>query len=612
MLRRGEGPRMPKLTDREASGKRLVLGFDGGCSACGELARRIEERLAGRLEVCNLREPLIQEWCKKALGEDLPLTPTLFEVRGQEVVRAWTGWRLGANLGRFLGPADTWRVMQALGEVEGYTAGTEGSSAGYTGAFGDRLRLTRGQFLKGMGGAAVAMSALSAAGSLGSPAEAAQSPASGALARSRDEAVGASLSHPAEWEIEREPFTFEDTQGFTLWKPKQGSSKATRDQGGHEDHDKTPAVRVALAYGLEPAGIEERVRNRLATYSDLPAVREEVEVGRGGLDGVAVGPIPGSTPSTEVYVAVDERVYQITVYGETLDAAGKKLLLGLDFGPPSQSARSATSTTRLPDANAPELLYAAHDPQLVEREQSAKIAARSKRSAEEASQRSVSAQSGEAQLSEGCWKAPSGFFFQTQHGSLANKHLGANEKGFTRIGIPNYWDEYTHGSLGYGRCVSNIYTNDKYAIDYPLGTGDAIFSPFKSGTVTFAGRNKTHKDYGIFVSIKSDDGKYVNMSAHLSGVAQGISRGTRVTDETVIGYAGNSGGPNIPVGDPHLHQAYYRYPSFNPDGSPYGGAALKVQYHHYVGDAAGTGPGVYKFGKKSNDKNLSKGDRISN
>ncbi len=334
-------------------------------------------------------------------------------------------------------------------------------------------------------------------------------------------------------------------------------------------------------------------------------------MGRRGLKGVAVGPIPGSTPSTEVYVAVDDRVYQITVYGETLDAAGKKLLLGLGFSPPSRSARS---TTGLPDANAPELLYAAHDPQLVERERSAKIAARATRSPEEAFQRSASRspQTGEAQLSEGCWKAPSGFFFQTQHGLLANKHLGAKQTGFTRIGIPNYWDEYTHGSLGYGRCVSKIYTNDKYAIDYPLGAGDVVFSPFKSGTVTFAGRNKTHRDYGIFVSIESDDGKYVNMSAHLSGIVRGLRRGTRVTDETVIGYAGNSGGPNIPVGQPHLHQAYYRYPSYNPDGSPYGGAALKARYHHYVGDAAGTGPGVYKFGKKSNDRNLSKGDWISN
>ena len=593
---------MPKVTDREASGKKLVLGFDGGCSACGELARRIERRLAGRLEIRNLRDPLVQEWREKALGEDLPLAPTLFEVRGQQVVRAWTGWRLGTNLGRFLGPLDTWRVMQALGEVEGYT-GPEVSPAGSIETFGGRLRLTRGQFLKGVGGAAVAMSALSAAGSLASPAEAAQSPASGALGRSRDDAVGASLSHPAEWEVEREPFTFEDTQGFTLWKPKQGSP---RGQQGHQDHDKTPVIRVALAYGLEPAGIEERVRERLATYSDIPATREEVRVGRRGLKGVAVGPIPGSTPSTEVYVVVEDRVYQIIVYGETLDAAGKKLLLDLAFSPPSRSARSATG---LPDANAPELLYAAHDPRLVEREQSAKAAARAREGEPELS---TQAYTEEFQLAEGCWQAASGFFFQPQHGMYANKRWGAAYTGWTIVGRPNYWGQYTHGSLGYGRCISKIYTNDMYAVDYPLGSGDAVFSPFAGGKVTFAGRNNTHKNYGIFVVIQADNGKYVSMSAHLSGLASGIYRGARVTDQTVIGYAGKTGDPSIPVGETHLHQAYYRYPLYNPDGSPYGGAGLKVIYHHYVGTAAGTRPGVYTFGKRSTDSTVAKGDWISN
>jgi hypothetical protein len=37
-----------------------------------------------------------------------------------------------------------------------------------------------------------------------------------------------------------------------------------------------------------------------------------------------------------------------------------------------------------------------------------------------------------------------------------------------------------------------------------------------------------------------------------------------------------------------------------------------VIYHHYAGDAAGTGPGVYKFGRKSNSTTWAKGDWISN
>jgi hypothetical protein len=55
--------------------------------------------------------------------------------------------------------------------------------------------------------------------------------------------VGASISHPAKWLVEREPYTYDDTHGFTLWKP---------DSGLPHDHGGTPAVRVALAYDLRP------------------------------------------------------------------------------------------------------------------------------------------------------------------------------------------------------------------------------------------------------------------------------------------------------------------------------------------------------------------------
>jgi murein DD-endopeptidase MepM/ murein hydrolase activator NlpD len=580
------GQRMPELTSKAPPGKRLVLGFDGGCCACDELARRIEAQLAGKLEVLSLHEPQVEEWRKHTLGEDTPLVPTLFEIRETEV-RAWTGWRLGANLSRFLGPIATWRVMQALEEVgRGSEAGGPPETVG---------GLTRGQFLKGVGGAAVAISVLSSTGRLVSSAEAA--PGSTApTATAKDEAVGASIVHPPEWPVEHEAYTFDDTYGFTLWKPEPGSS---------HDHGGTPAVRVALAYGLRPGQIEAKVRARLAAYPNLAMTRQKVSVGRKGLKGVAVGPIPGSTPSTEVYVTVAGRVYQINVYGEKLDADGRRLLLGLDFTRPSRSV----SSLGLSDANAPEALYTTGDQQVEELERSAKAAARSQEATHE---QSVVAQTDEVRLQEGCWRAASWFFFQTQHGKYANRRWGASYTGWTQIGIPNYWGQYTHGNVGYGRCVSQIYTNDKYAIDYPLGRGDVVFSPFKGGTVTFAGRNYTHRDYGILVCIRADNGKYVNLSAHLSGLASGIRRGARVTDATIIGYAGNTGGPTFPVGQTHLHQAYYRYPRYNPDGSPYGGAGLQVIYHHYVGTAARTGPGVYKFGTRSTSTTWAKGDWISN
>jgi len=103
------------------------------------------------------------------------------------------------------------------------------------------------------------------------------------------------------------------------------------------------------------------------------------------------------------------------------------------------------------------------------------------------------------------------------------------QSGWSKVGKPNFWGEYTHGSVGYGRCKKPIYTNDKFTVDYPLEKGDAVFSPFDCGSVTFAGRNVTHQDYGTLVSIESCNGKYVSLSAHLSGIAEGIREGTEVT-----------------------------------------------------------------------------------
>jgi murein DD-endopeptidase MepM/ murein hydrolase activator NlpD len=441
---------------------------------------------------------------------------------------------------------------------------------------------------------------------LGPGAEARQTPpVTATTQKTGDEVVGASIAHPAKWTVQREGHTFDGTYGFTLWKPEDGSVT---------DHGGRPAVRVALAYGMKPGLIEEKVRETVAAYPDLSLEREEVSVAENGYEGVAVGPIPGSTPSTEVYVPVNGRVYRINVYGEELGEDGRELLSTLRFEPPSQ----AVGALDLPPADAAESYYAAEDQELVERELAAREAAtvEAPETTEESFDAAARSGGGETRIAEGCWRAHPDFFFQTQHGSYANvgwyPKRAARHRGWTKIGLPNYWGQYTHGNLGYGRCTKRIYTNDKYAIDYPLDRGNAIFSPFKSGTVTFAGRNTTHRDYGILVTIRASNNKYVSLSAHLNGLARGIRRGAKVTERTIIGYAGNTGGPNIPVGYPHLHQAYYRYPSYNRDGSPYGGAGLQVIRHHYVGTAADTRPGVYIFGPRQTAKTKTKREWISN
>ena len=275
----------------------------------------------------------------------------------------------------------------------------------------------------------------------------------------------------------------------------------------------------------------------------------------------------------------------------------------------------SVASLRLPDGKSSEA-SAREDGELLEQEEAARrealaVAPEEARTAAAASAVPVAK---EKRIDEGCWKAASNSFSQTQHGEKANKRTDNGiGMGWTIIGRPNFWGQYTHGNPNYGRCVSTCYVNDKFAIDYPLNSADVVFSPFKSGTVTFAGRNNFHKNFDIFVVIKADNGgKYVSMSAHLPALPSGIRPGARVTDATVIGFAGNTGDPSIPVGEVHLHQAFYRYPKYLADGSPYGGAGLQAVYHHYVGTAAGSGPGVYKFGWERSSTTKSEGDSISN
>jgi hypothetical protein len=139
-----------------------------------------------------------------------------------------------------------------------------------------------------------------------------------------------------------------------LWRP---------DSGAPHDHGGTPAVRVALAYGLRPGQIRATVLEKLRAYPDLPMTREEISVAEKGHRGVAVGPIPGSTPSTEVYVPVNGRVYQINVYGKTSGSDAKELLSTLRFEPPSRPV----SSLGLPVANSVKTLYRAGDPELAVR-----------------------------------------------------------------------------------------------------------------------------------------------------------------------------------------------------------------------------------------------------
>ena len=105
----------------------------------------------------------------------------------------------------------------------------------------------------------------------GSGVEEAQDRNTASIERSVLNEVGASITHPKKWFVEREKFTYDDTYGYTLWRPDSGKKDA---DGG------SPEVRVALAYGMEPKEIEATVREKIADHPDVPMKRERVYVGK--------------------------------------------------------------------------------------------------------------------------------------------------------------------------------------------------------------------------------------------------------------------------------------------------------------------------------------------
>ncbi len=157
------------MPEQETTGiRRLVLGFDGGCATCGDLAAKISERVGDKLEVHSLHHPQVEHWRERSLGRDAPWAPALFEVASDDEVKVWTGAGLAVKLARSLGPLSTWRVMQALGE-----AGKPGAASSGGPTRTARIAaagVSRGQFLKGMGGSALALGVLAG---VGSPAQAA-------------------------------------------------------------------------------------------------------------------------------------------------------------------------------------------------------------------------------------------------------------------------------------------------------------------------------------------------------------------------------------------------------------------------------------------------------
>lgn len=144
---------------------RWVLAFDDGCGTCREISAVVRNASQGRLDVAPLRSPEVERWRALHFGAEPPWAPTLFRLSAasgpQEaeepdeptVLGAWTGPRMAAPLLRVLGPRSAWRVLHALGRLRRRAAG---KADALPGAPRGRVAVSRAQFLRYTGGAAVA------------------------------------------------------------------------------------------------------------------------------------------------------------------------------------------------------------------------------------------------------------------------------------------------------------------------------------------------------------------------------------------------------------------------------------------------------------------------
>jgi murein DD-endopeptidase MepM/ murein hydrolase activator NlpD len=407
----------------------------------------------------------------------------------------------------------------------------------------------------------------------------------------RDDVVGVSVNVPADWQVQPDPVLF-NTYGFALFDSSGPST------GGHE---RSPVARIALAYEATPGQIEERVRGLMSKYLEFPLTRSEVVVGP-GLRGIAVSGLPGTDPYTLVYVANGERVYRIGLWTMEpgLDSRAKALLASLRFEAP---ARSVQSLGLVP------VEQAMHDSPPLE-QLALNARSRSERAALTALEGGDPGLMAEpAGISvQACESGqPSSLFWQTVWDSTNRFY-----SGYTTVYSGTYYN-LRPGDLGWSAMSGNYGSwwgqnyhirkcepyllNQFYANDWPAHKNANVY-PAIVGTVEWAGwdyyDSEGYYTLGNYVVVRN--GSYRAIMAHLTSIAPGITWGASVGMNTIIGYAGKTGGP----WDEHVHSRVAYGESLTYNGQPYGGNTVWPNKLRCVscrandaGDANGNGDGQF-------------------
>ncbi|HEY0020991.1 MAG TPA: M23 family metallopeptidase [Longimicrobium sp.] len=379
----------------------------------------------------------------------------------------------------------------------------------------------------------------------------------------RDDVAGVTVAIPREWSVVADPVLF-NTYGFALFDP------SGQKNGGHA---RSPVARVALAYEAKPADVEGLVSGLMSKYGEFPLVRSAVEVG--GRRGVAVSGLPGTDPYTLVYVADGDRVYRIGVWTAEpgLDARARMLLAGLRFHQPRRDVRSLGLT---PVREAMHRAPPAADVLMNARMQASRAAMVAEQGGEPPVQAAAPTANVTAQACES--GQPSGLFWQTvwdatnrfysgytttYSGTYYNMRPG--DPGWSAMSgnYGSWWGQGYHVR----KCEPYL-LNQFYANDWPAHRNANVYSALK-GTVEWAGWDyqdaEGYYTLGNYVVVRN--GSYRAIMAHLTSIASGITWGATVGMNTVIGYAGKTGGP----WDEHVHSRVAYGESLTYLGQPYGG-----------------------------------------
>ena len=420
----------------------------------------------------------------------------------------------------------------------------------------------------------------------------------------RDDVAGIAIEVPSDWRVQQDPVLF-NTYGFALFEPGGAMS------GGHE---RSPVARVALAYQVKPDQIEGLVQDLMSKYQEFSPTRSEVVVGR-GLRGTVVSGLPGTDPYSLVYVADGDRVYRIGLWTMEpgLDSRARGVLASLRF---EQPKRSVQSLNLVPVEQAKYAAPPAEQLAFNQRAQAERILLTALEGGEPTQEQGVQEADVSAQQTACEFGQPGGMFWQTVW-DYTNKFYS----GYTTVYSGTYYNlrpgdpGWSAMSGNYGswwgqnyhvrKCNTGL-LNQYYANDWPAHKNANVY-PAITGTVEWAGWDYADSEgyytLGNYVVVRNNG--YRAIMAHLTSVASGITWGTSVGMNTIIGYAGKTGGP----WDEHVHSRVAYGESLTYNGQPYGGSTVWPNKLRCVscqandpGDAAGNGDGQFDVKDSSGAK----------